>query len=83
MGQVTPSPTPLPAPPPAPRETRLAAGLTLERAAVRAGVSPPTLRAFERGGEALSAATRQRLTSYYQRFAAQLEAVADAASPEA
>lgn len=61
----------------------MAAGLTLERAAVRAGVSAPTLRAFERGGDTLSAATRQRLTAYYQRFAAQLNAVADATSPEA
>lgn len=57
-----------------PQQVRQAAGLTQIQAAVYAGVSPPTLRLYERAPDLPAEIQRRRLDAYYQRLAAQLAA---------
>ncbi len=54
-----------------PKEIRLAAGMSLERAAVAAGVTSPTIRLFEAAPDAAPRA-RAKLETFYKRLAAKL-----------
>ena len=54
-----------------PKETRLAAGLSIERAAVAAGVTSPTIRLFEADPSAAPRA-RAKLETFYANLAARL-----------
>lgn len=54
-----------------PKEIRLAAGLSIERCAVAAGVTSPTIRLFEADPSAAPRA-RAKLESFYKRLAAKL-----------
>lgn len=54
-----------------PKELRLAAGLSIERAAVAAGVTSPTIRLFEASPDAAPKA-RAKLETFYANLAAQL-----------
>lgn len=54
-----------------PKEIRIAAGLSIERCAVAAGVTSPTIRLFEADPSAAPRA-RAKLESFYKRLAAQL-----------
>lgn len=56
---------------PSPKETRLRAGLSIERAAVAAGVTSPTLRLFEANPAAPSPASRTKLEAFYARLASE------------
>lgn len=51
-----------------PKEIRLAAGLSIERAAVAAGVTSPTIRLFEASPDAAPRA-RAKLETFYARLA--------------
>ena len=53
-----------------PKETRLSAGLSIERAAVGAGVTSPTIRLFEASPDALRPETRRKVANFYKRLAA-------------
>lgn len=53
-----------------PKEIRLAACLSLEKAAVGAGVTSPTIRLFEASPEALRPETRRKVANFYKRLAA-------------
>ena len=53
------------------RETRLAAGLSIERAAVAAGVTSPTIRLFEADPSAAPRA-RAKLEAFYATLAARV-----------
>ena len=64
-----------------PKEIRLASGLSVERAAVAAGVTSPTLRLYEANTEAPSAPTRAKLETFYATLAARLAGAS--ASPTA
>lgn len=55
-----------------PKEIRLAAGLSIERAAVAAGVTSPTLRLFEANTAAPSPASRAKLEAFYADLDASL-----------
>lgn len=55
-----------------PKEIRLASALTVEKAAVAAGVTSPTLRLYEANPEAPSAPTRAKLSTFYTNLAARL-----------
>lgn len=54
-----------------PKDIRLAAGLSIERCAVAAGVTSPTIRLFEASPDAAPRA-RAKLESFYKRLAAKL-----------
>ena len=54
-----------------PKEIRLAAGLSIERAAVAAGVTSPTIRLFEASPDAAPRA-RTKLEGFYRKLAAKL-----------
>ena len=54
---------------PSPKEIRLTAGMSIERAAVAAGVTSPTLRLFEANPTAPSRASRAKLENFYRRLA--------------
>ncbi|MCE7895032.1 MAG: hypothetical protein DYH12_35885 [Sorangiineae bacterium PRO1] len=54
-----------------PREIRKAAGLTIEKTAVYAGVSSPTVRLFEADRLAVTERPRRKLDAYYAQLAAQ------------
>lgn len=58
-----------------PKETRLRAGLSIERAAVAAGVTSPTIRLFEASPDAAPRA-RARLEAFYRDLAARLASAA-------
>jgi transcriptional regulator with XRE-family HTH domain len=60
-----------------PKQVRLTAGLSIERAAVAAGVTSPTLRLYEASQEAVREDKRRQLAAYYQRLAARLPADTD------
>ncbi len=68
---------------PSPKEIRLTAGMSIERAAVAAGVTSPTLRLFEANPNAPSRASRAKLESFYQRLAAKLSASPNPDAPQA
>lgn len=51
-----------------PKEIRLAAGMSIERAAVAGGVTSPTLRIYEANRESVSRATRAKLDALYSRW---------------
>ena len=53
-----------------PKEIRIAARLSLEKAAVGAGVTSPTIRLFEASPEALRPETRRKVANFYNRLAA-------------
>ena len=53
-----------------PKEIRIAARLSLEKAAVGAGVTSPTIRLFEASPEALRPETRRKVANFYKRLAA-------------
>lgn len=53
-----------------PKEIRLAACLSLEKAAVGAGVTSPTIRLFEASPDALRPETRRKVAAYYNQLAA-------------
>lgn len=61
------------------RETRLAAGLSIERAAVAAGVTSPTIRLFEADPSAAPRA-RAKLEAFYATLSARV-ARGDTSSP--
>ena len=66
-----------------PKELRLAAGLSIERAAVAAGVTSPTIRLFEASPDAAPKA-RAKLETFYANLAARLAGgVVDASPPAA
>lgn len=52
-----------------PKQTRLAAGLSIERTAVAAGVTSPTIRLFEADPSAAPRA-RPKLEAFYANLAA-------------
>jgi transcriptional regulator with XRE-family HTH domain len=54
-----------------PKEIRLAAGLSIERCAVAAGVTSPTIRLFEADPSAAPRA-RSKLETFYRQLASQL-----------
>lgn len=58
------------------RETRLAAGLSIERAAVAAGVTSPTIRLFEADPSAAPRA-RAKLEAFYATLASRLDRALD------
>lgn len=68
---------------PSPKEIRLRAGLSIERAAVAAGVTSPTLRLFEANVAAPSPTSRTKLESFYRQLASQLTANGAAEPPAA
>jgi len=53
-----------------PKEIRIAARLSLEKAAVGAGVTSPTIRLFEASPDALRPETRRKVANFYNRLAA-------------
>ena len=57
--------------PKTPKEIRLAAGLSIERAAVAAGVTSPTIRLFEADPSAAPRA-RAKLEAFYATLAARI-----------
>ena len=63
-----------------PKEIRLASGLSLERCAVAAGVTSPTIRLFEADPSAAPRA-RPKLETFYANLAARLAAGAAEPSP--
>ena len=63
-----------------PKEIRLASGLSLERCAVAAGVTSPTIRLFEADPSAAPRA-RSKLETFYATLAARLAGAS--ASPTA
>lgn len=65
-----------------PKEIRLAAGLSIERCAVAAGVTSPTIRLFEADPSAAPRA-RAKLESFYKRLAAKLAATPNPDAPQA
>lgn len=64
------------------KEIRLAHGLTIERAAVAAGVTSPTIRLFEADPSAAPRA-RAKLEVFYANLAARLASGASASPPAA
>ncbi len=68
---------------PSPKEIRLTAGMSIERAAVAAGVTSPTLRLFEANPAAPSRASRAKLESFYKRLAAKLSPSTNPDAPQA
>jgi hypothetical protein len=52
-----------------PKETRIHAGLSIERAAVGAGVTSPTIRLFEASPDALRPETRRKISDFYTLLA--------------
>lgn len=64
-----------------PKEIRLASGLSLERAAVAAGVTSPTIRLFEADPSA-APRVRPKLEAFYATLAARITASAAATSPQ-
>jgi hypothetical protein len=65
-----------------PKELRLAAGLSIERCAVAAGVTSPTIRLFEASPDAAPRA-RPKLEVFYANLAARLASEAAGSSPAA
>lgn len=65
-----------------PKEIRLAAGLSIERCAVAAGVTSPTIRLFEADPSAAPRA-RPKLESFYKRLAAKLSPSTNPDAPQA
>ncbi len=65
-----------------PKEIRLAAGLSIERCAVAAGVTSPTIRLFEADPSAAPRA-RAKLESFYKRLAAKLSPSTNPDAPQA
>ena len=65
-----------------PREIRLASGLSLERCAVAAGVTSPTIRLFEADPSAAPRA-RAKLETFYANLAARLASGASSSPPAA
>lgn len=57
---------------PNPKEIRNRAGLSIERAAVAAGVTSPTLRLYEANIAAPSQASRAKLEAFYATLAARV-----------
>lgn len=55
-----------------PKEIRTRAGMSIERAAVAAGVTSPTLRLFEANTAAPSQASRAKLEAFYATLAARI-----------
>ena len=55
-----------------PKEIRLAAGLSIERAAAFAGVSGPSVRLYEASPTTPSVTVRRKLDAYYQRLTARI-----------
>jgi hypothetical protein len=55
-----------------PKDIRLASRLSIEKAAVGAGVSSPTVRIYEAAPEAARADKRALLDAFYMRLAARL-----------
>lgn len=64
------------------KEIRLASGLSIERAAVAAGVTSPTIRLFEASPDAAPKA-RAKLESFYKRLAAKLSPSTNPDTPQA
>lgn len=65
-----------------PKEIRLASGLSIERAAVAAGVTSPTIRLFEASPDAAPKA-RARLETFYANLAARLASGTNSSPPAA
>lgn len=64
-----------------PKEIRLRARLSVEKAAVGAGVTSPTLRLYEANTTAPSQASRTKLATFYANLAARLDSEAASAPP--
>lgn len=64
------------------KEIRLASGLSIERAAVAAGVTSPTIRLFEASPDAAPKA-RAKLETFYANLAARLASGASSSPPAA
>jgi transcriptional regulator with XRE-family HTH domain len=65
-----------------PKELRLAAGLSIERAAVAAGVTSPTIRLFEADPSAAPRA-RAKLETFYANLQVRLASGANTSPPAA